>query len=370
MPSPRTVSRTLRRPLRFLRQLWKIARFTHGFTPVYSPRFPGMFMKGVRLWLRDGFLPEEAFHIGLFNPALPTREAAGFISKQKMMAFQKTVNPAGWIHLTEEKGLFYRYCEASGVPSPRLYAIYFRDTPGWSRVGTTLKTREDWEKFFINEAPDEFVVKPSRGVYGHGIHVYIRSGGNLQDHKGMPVQPSQIYDMMASDPKFSGFVVQERIQPHPDMEHLSGTKAIQTVRFLTFIGKSGKCRIFRTLIRVIGADSITDNYDSGLTGNLFAVVNTEDGRMRRAARFRIDGSGFEYILQHPRTGVTFDGYQIPLWEDACRMVEDASYRFLPIRAIGWDVTISDRGPVVIEANMFADPPTSPDVDLTEYFLLQ
>ena len=41
---------------------------------------------------------------------------------------------------------------------------------------------------------------------------------------------------------------------------------------------------------------------------------------------------------------------MPLWEEAKELVSSAAYKFLPLRTMGWDVAISDRGAILLEGN--------------------
>ena len=54
--------------------------------------------------------------------------------------------------------------------------------------------------------------------------------------------------------------------------------------------------------------------------------------------------------EHPLTHVKFDGFQIPCFEEAKKMVLEASLRSDKILVVGWDVAISKDGPVIIEGN--------------------
>ena len=51
-----------------------------------------------------------------------------------------------------------------------------------------------------------------------------------------------------------------------------------------------------------------------------------------------------------------EGFQLPLWNETLNLVKQAALCFLPIRTIGWDIAISPRGPVIMEANMWWNPP--------------
>lgn len=52
----------------------------------------------------------------------------------------------------------------------------------------------------------------------------------------------------------------------------------------------------------------------------------------------------------PDTGVAFNGFQIPCFEQAKEMVLLAALESDKILVVGWDVAISDKEPVIIEGN--------------------
>lgn len=56
------------------------------------------------------------------------------------------------------------------------------------------------------------------------------------------------------------------------------------------------------------------------------------------------------LFQHPDSGVDFSGYQIPFMKDSLALCRKAHSLFDHAFIIGWDVAITDDGPVVVEAN--------------------
>src|SRR5690606_10909580 len=53
---------------------------------------------------------------------------------------------------------------------------------------------------------------------------------------------------------------------------------------------------------------------------------------------------------HPDTGVCFEGFTLPYWNDTTNLVLRAHQAFPELGVIGWDVAITEQGPVLIEAN--------------------
>ncbi len=135
--------------------------------------------------------------------------------------------------------------------------------------------------------------------------------------------------------------LEELVKQHPDMNKLC-KKSVNTMRIMTF-NDHGKSRIIWMGLRVgNGINSIDNFHAKGMAVNI--DINT--GKLVGNA---IDKNLNEYE-EHPFTHVKFDGFQIPCFEEAKKMVLEASLRSDKILVVGWDVAISDRGPVIIEGN--------------------
>lgn len=68
----------------------------------------------------------------------------------------------------------------------------------------------------------------------------------------------------------------------------------------------------------------------------------------------LSGNGIDKKLnesEYSITGIKFDGYQVPYWEEIKKMTLEAALVNDKVNLIGWDVTISkDKGPLIIESN--------------------
>lgn len=135
--------------------------------------------------------------------------------------------------------------------------------------------------------------------------------------------------------------LEELVKQHSDMNKLC-EKSVNTMRIMTF-NDHGKSRIIWMGLRVgNGINSIDNFHAKGMAVNI--DINT--GKLVGNA---IDKDLNEYE-EHPFTHVKFDGFQIPCFEEAKKMVLEASLRSDKILVVGWDVAISDKGPVIIEGN--------------------
>jgi hypothetical protein len=267
-----------------------------------------------------------------------------------------SINPASWSPLLSNKGIFYRYCTVLGITIPKLYAIFFRETAGWSQNSPVLVTRDDWEKFLDLRLPSEFVIKPSEGFLGRRVNVFTRTDKGFIDGSGKQYNTEDIYDDMFSDPKYDSFVIQERLKNHPELIHLTDNQFLQTVRIITFVDTAGCCHILHAHLKMILGQSVVDNWQRGLTGNAESTVSLSDGLLEPAVTLCSNGSGLRTMPTHPKTGVSFDQFRLPFWSEVCSLVKETAIKLLPVRTIGWDVAITPNGPVILEANIWWSAP--------------
>lgn len=135
--------------------------------------------------------------------------------------------------------------------------------------------------------------------------------------------------------------LEELVVQHPEMNKLCD-KSVNTMRIMTF-NDNGKPRIIWLGLRVgNGVNSIDNFHAQGMAVNI--DINT--GKLVGNA---IDKDLNQYS-EHPVTHTKFDGFQIPCFEEAKQMVLNASLESDKILVVGWDVAISDKGPVIIEGN--------------------
>ena len=57
---------------------------------------------------------------------------------------------------------------------------------------------------------------------------------------------------------------------------------------------------------------------------------------------------------HPVTSVQISGFQLPFWKESLDLALRAHQAFSPLHTLGWDVGITEQGPILIEANSMYD----------------
>ncbi len=306
------------------------------------------------VWRRTGIRPGQAMELGLCDPEISEEQLSGCFAKHELVALQNALNPSELTCLTEDKGVFYPLCVALGLPVPRTFALVSR-AGGWVAPGHPVGDREGWVRALEEALPARFVTKPSRGVYGDAITAWTRVDGGFADHRGRLHSTSELHEALISHPRHASFVVQERLENHPDIARLTGHPALQTVRATTLVEADGQAALLFAAWKLAIGDNVIDNLRGGATGNLIANVGRDTGLLASARRPSSDGVGWVTVPRHPVTGLALEGAQLPDWRALVELVKRATLLFLPLRTVGWDVGLTPRGPVIVEGNRWWDP---------------
>lgn len=331
----------------FLIQSSKIAR-RNGYSTA------GLLKRSFHLFRFRGLLPWSALISGLLQRNLSDRVLEGTIGKRRLLKLQDQVNPKQFQQRTEDKDIFYRFCKDLNLPFPKMYAVFAR-LAGWCWNGSPLTTPEDWVRFFTENVPEEFVIKPSGGTYGIRVQVFKRTPKGFEEARGRTCSAQQIYEELAGDSRFKKYVIQERLKSHPDLVHLSNTEFLQTLRLVTYVHQDGKADVYFHQLKIIAGNSPVDNYAMGTSNNGVCAIRIEDGSLTPALMMAPDKLAIEMLSEHPRTGQSFTNFHVPFWKEALALAKQAALLFLPLRSIGWDIAITPQGPVLVEGNCRWDP---------------
>ncbi len=136
-------------------------------------------------------------------------------------------------------------------------------------------------------------------------------------------------------------LLEELVQQHEDLNRLCPA-SVNTIRVMTYYNH-GDPRVLWMGMRVGSGHSAVDNFSSG---GMVVGIDTAKGCLKGSA---IDKAGTQYPL-HPATGVAFDGFPIPCFDQIEALVLETARMDAHILVIGWDVAITPTGPVLIEGN--------------------
>ena len=242
---------------------------------------------------------------------MPKKERKKYVSTKTENKFYETVSPS-----------LYK----------KRYTIkpdFLADFKDFTKRDFIVPKEGEYNQFedFLNKH-DTFISKPYDGLGGADVKKEYTK--DIKDRK-------EYFNNAIKNRIF----LEELVKQHPDMNKLC-SKSVNAMRIMTF-NDNGKSRIIWMGLRVgNGINSIDNFHAQGMAVNI--DINT--GKLIGNA---IDKDLNEFT-QHPLTHIKFDGFQIPCFEEAKKMVLEACLESDKILVVGWDVAISDKGPVIIEGN--------------------
>lgn len=220
--------------------------------------------------------------------------------------------------VTFNKLLFYRKLDSENIAYPKTFG-YFKDGQLFNMNDLPL-AQED-----LMSLPDKLFVKP-----------YEDNGG-----KNATVIKKNELEKMTDNLLF-----QEQQFNHHDIARLTGNFAFNTIRLITYIDNEENLKILSGIFR-ISTGKIVDNWGKG---SINVKIDVEHGKLV--------GEGItkykETFTHFPATGIAFDGFKFPMWDEFINLVNKAAFTFQNLRLIAWDIGFNEKGPVIIEANSGCD----------------
>lgn len=190
---------------------------------------------------------------------------------------------------------------------------------------------EEFKQKFENE--QKIVYKPLDGNGGLGICIFTIDAENMKE----------TYEKIMG---YSRGVVEAYVVQHANISKLA-PNSVNTIRVVSVSSENEdsshkQTDIAYVAMRIGSGKSCVDNFTDG---GMVVGVDLENGEVVTDG-VTIDGTTFE---RHPDTNTQFRGFQIPFFKETLEMVKEAGKTISGY--IGWDIAITENGPVLIEANI-------------------
>lgn len=172
----------------------------------------------------------------------------------------------------------------------------------------------------------KIVVKPLSESCGKGVEILNVTNKNAKE----------IYTNLLETKRY---LVEEVASQCKELASLHKT-SINTIRMVTL-----KEEIVAAFLRIGSDNNIVDNFNHG---GLVVPINIETGVIDYLA---IDKKGNLYE-NHPISKKPIVGFQIPKWKKIKSFVKEAAKEIPEMGYVGWDVSLGEKGPFLIEGNEF------------------
>lgn len=227
---------------------------------------------------------------------------------------------AGRVCLLRDKLLFFKYMESNGMPVPEVFALI--------KDGEAYNTK--FEKISIEDlkSETEYFMKDIDGECAS----FVKRVHNYNE-----------LIQIIEKKKQGQYILQRAIRQADAMNQLN-PNAVNTLRVVT-VYNNGEPIVLSALLRV--GTSHSGNVDNWAAGGL-AIGIQENGYLKPYGLHK-PGHGSKASV-HPDTGIEFQKFEVPMLKEALEVACNAHRCFYEIGAIGWDIAISEDGPVFIEGN--------------------
>ncbi len=206
--------------------------------------------------------------------------------------------------------------------------------------GATLK---EFEEFL--SGLEVIISKPTAEACGRGVEKL-----SVEDFPSTEALYAHIKEINSG-------LCEEFVVQHKDVSALY-PHSVNTYRVVTVLTE-GVPHIIYAFIRIGNGGRFVDNINAG---GMAAPINIETGMIEYPA-FDKDSIYYE---THPYTGCPIQGWQLPMWKESVELVLNAATVVPQVGYVGWDVAVTENGPLLIEGNPFPGhdilqmPPHVPD----------
>jgi len=251
-------------------------------------------------------------------------------------------NERGATEVLENKLFFDFYFRQFAIPLPKILMYNQRNVfvvdKKRIQIDTEAKFKELLEEVFKANTINSLFIKRTYGSYG-GSKIYKLT---MQQLLGEAQLVSTIFQEVLQ----AGYIFQETVRQHPVLVAFNPS-CLNTLRIATFTNLDGKVEIINIIQRTSFTNSHVDNMTSGGCG---IRVDPVTGKLDDVGYVSLKHGGIQIPVEHPVSHIAFHDLEIPFYEEAKQLIIRAAGCIPNLRLIGWDVAISESGPVLIEGN--------------------
>ncbi len=296
----------------------------------------------------------------LFDPGIPWEEKKAYLldDEEDYAPFKvrlwSLLAPERYRCLYDNKLVFNRFFGSLGFPLAEVYGVY-DPAHDFTTEGRSLRDASDLRDWLRVSGVREFVFKPVEGTQGHNVLVFagrvagdpdklLALDGDTYDAERLVASTKDDAALRAGNPgaHTRSYLIEQRIRQHPELTGLVG-ETLCCIRVQTIVTLEGVPKIIAAVCKLqpnsVGVDHL-------IHGAIGAWVDLDSGVLGRG-RTRVH---LDYVSAIPGSNIPFVGFRLPHWPAVRDLALRAAAAFPWVRSVGWDIAISERGPVLIEGN--------------------
>ena len=311
------------------------------FRDAHRKPIPQMIYEFLHLFLKSRTLPTHYFASLLYKKGVTNY--LDYLDMREIYRIQEILCDGNAVDILSNKLLFQEYYSMRHIRLPRLFAYNFNESGFVDKNGSWIRydirhidsMRQFLEPILLMSGNGSLFIKPIRDSSGKRTRKI-----HAPTHKLSLKEAEDIQGVLLAD----SFLIQAEVMQHQELSKLNHT-SLNTIRMDTFKAGGGASEILSAVLRVGLAGKHIDNASSG---GIFVGIDILNGTLKPHGYTLLSRGGSIYSI-HPDSKIPFGGFRLPFFDEVKRLALDAA-NLIPKAIVGWDIAISNGGPVLIEGN--------------------
>lgn len=328
-----------------VKQAWKMAR-AHSCSLISAYK---IFRDYQFLHNERGISLSEYEHFSLYSQDDYFRSA--FLCIEERRLYLDLLNPILYHNCARNKYITHKMFEGTGIKTSDLYCFYQPESKVYinSNMTDIADSVSDVCQILQRKNVKECVIKVIDSSHGDGV-IVVKSINYIDDDAIVKIydgQEKKMSELLAE----KSLIFESVIKQSQQLASFNNS-SVNSIRFMTTLYPNGEAKIIGGFIKIGRKGKCVDNAGSG--GNVDGGINFDTGEIYNVCQF--DGwDKIKKIERHPDSGIQLEGVKIENWEKIKAEVIKYQQAFPYCKAAGWDIAITDDGPMVVEINDAWDP---------------
>lgn len=249
----------------------------------------------------------------------------------------------------DDKFLFDMLLQKAGINTSTTLAVYSKNAH-YSHC-LILNSAEKLKQWLASNEEHIFI-KPLRGINGKGTLSIGERLLTIQPlWEQLPLKTPISLDEIAKhvcNKNSEEFIIQKRLTPSAATAQFSNN-VLQTLRVMT-LRSDNSIKLVAAALKIGSGKSAVDNLLHGK--NMIAAINLNSGELSAAVEI-INGEP-AWHTSHPVSNAPIKNFRIKNIDEIKSLVLRAAENFPWFNSIGWDVALTENGPLILEGNYWAD----------------
>ncbi len=237
--------------------------------------------------------------------------------------------------LLDDKNVFHNILATSPLRQPEI--VVRRQSGIWKDTNYRVLADVSQAYTALSHTEKTYFCKPADlSSGGNGVFILEARNGRLH------VDEQELSEENFAHTFEGDWLIQERVLNSDDIRKFNA-HALNCTRILTVQDSNGHSYALYASQKIATGKGLTDNGQNGL---VYAAIDLETGRLGTYA-YNEKNEKFD---THPGTNLRYDSLVLKDMHEAVEMCVQAAYYFPKCKIIGWDVALTNNGPVLIEGN--------------------